>query len=387
MVRTAIGEHTVRMATAIALGRARSDLDVMSRAGLPLHEFLLEAATALQRVVPFVGACLATLDPATSIVSGVGKTGALLGRNDLDVAWAQIEYGDDDDPTALATMVRSGRTSMAVREELGDIHRSARMADLIVPGFGFRDEARTVFRDRAGAWGAISLFRDTDDDPFSREDLDFLAEAAPAFTRGIRSGLLVQLSRGERSHDSGPAVIIVGADDRVVQATPSAQSRLAHLSDAPGTSDPLTFVYSLVSGARRWARGETDRMPRVRIRTPDGVWLMVHATPLVGSGERAGDVVVTIEEARPQEVVELVAAAFGLTARERDVTALVLRGADTKEIAATMHVSPYTVQDHLKSIFDKAGVASRRELVARVYFDQYAPRFGDPLGVDGWYAD
>lgn len=374
------------MASALAVGRARSDIDVISRAGLPLHSFVDEAAVALQSVVPFIAACVSTLDPATTMVSSARKLGVLDGRNERDVAWSQIEYGSDD-PTSITAMVQSGHIAIGMRHVThGALDRSVRMTDLLVPYFDFDDEARVVFGDRSGAWGHISLFRGSDDPAFAVDDLDFLTTVAPAFTRGIRTGLLAQLSRSDPSSHAGPAVIIVDAKDRIVQSTPAAQAYLTGVSTVSGMGDPLTSVQALISGARRYARGETDRMPRLRARTSDGVWLVLHASPLGGVDDRGGDVVVTIEEARPQEVIDLVAAAFGLTAREREVVTVVLRGADTREIAAEMHLSPYTVQDHLKSIFDKAGVASRRELVARVYFVQYAPRMGSDIGTSGWYA-
>lgn len=73
------------------------------------------------------------------------------------------------------------------------------------------------------------------------------------------------------------------------------------------------------------------------------------------------------------EIAPLIASAYGLTERERDVTRLVARGLATREIGAELHLSPWTVQDHLKAIFGKVGVRSRGELVARLFFPEDAP--------------
>ena len=81
-----------------------------------------------------------------------------------------------------------------------------------------------------------------------------------------------------------------------------------------------------------------------------------------------------IEPARPHELAPLIADAYRLTQREREVTQLVARGLPTDAIAARMHLSSWTVQDHLKAIFEKVGVATRGELVAHVFFQQRAPQ-------------
>ena len=79
--------------------------------------------------------------------------------------------------------------------------------------------------------------------------------------------------------------------------------------------------------------------------------------------------------------------AYGLSPRERDIARLVLQGLSTSEIATELFLSPHTVQDYLKAIFDKVGVRSRREMVTRVFTEHYAPRLADqvPVGADGWF--
>lgn len=361
----------------------RSDIEVLSRAGLPLEEFLAEAADSVRRAVPWVAACVSTNDPVTHLLSSDRKFGDLVGRNEHDGLWGQIEYREDE-PTSMRNLAIDGRTAVSMHVETGgDVDRSVRMSRLMKPHYGYYDEARLMFSDGTTAWGGIALFRGPDDPAFSVEDTDFLATLAGSFAQGVRAGLLVQAATAAITRHSGPAVYIVGADDSVAQMSEGAHERLQELRSIGHAGDPIAMLTILAGFARRHARGDIAAPPRLRVRSRTGQWLLLHASPLSGAD---GAVVVTLEEARPPEIIDLVVAAFDLTVRERDVLRCVLQGLDTKAIGSALHLSPYTVQDHLKSIFDKADVRSRRELIARIFFDQFEPRLGGELTASGWFA-
>lgn len=379
--------HTRSVATGLTAARVRQDVDVVARAGLDLDTFLAEAVESVRRAVPWVSACLATHDPSTLLLTSARKYGHLAEVDSHDYEFGMLEYGTVE-PTAFTELARSRTAAVGVHQVTGgDVERSHRMAAFMKPHFGYGDEARLTFCDDRQAWGAMALFRGTDDPVFAPEEIEFLASLSPVFAHGVRTGMLSRLADAPAPASVvGPAVVIVDHSDEVVQLTPGAEQRLEELRLGIAANDPMGPLASLVGAARRYGRGELSAPPQCRIRVASGMWMVLHAGPLVARDGRVGDVVITIEEARPPEIVALVVAAFGLTARERDVTQLVLQGVDTKEIAASLHLSAWTVQDHLKSVFEKAGVRSRRELTSRVYFDQYVPRMGQDLSPTGWFA-
>ena len=78
-------------------------------------------------------------------------------------------------------------------------------------------------------------------------------------------------------------------------------------------------------------------------------------------------IAVTLRSAGPDDMLALLSRAAGLTPRKRELVALLLEGLDTRELCERLFISRHTVQDHLKSVFQKVGVRSRRELVSRVF--------------------
>ncbi|MFD0658158.1 response regulator transcription factor [Thermocatellispora tengchongensis] len=299
-------------------------------------------------------------------------------RDIHDGEWARFEYEVPDLYTFQDVARRPGHVVSLRAETDGRPDRSVRFAEFLRPSWGYTDELRAALRADGHTWGFFALFRDRHHSEFTAAEHEFTSRVATAFAIGLRTGLLAT-AVGTVPVSGGPAVLVIGPDDEICQTSLGAADRVAELGGGTLGESPLPLALrSLVGAARRFAAEGRAVLPKVRLRTRSGQWMIAHASPLLARDGHTADVVVTIEEARPPEIVPLVVAAFGLTPRERDVVRLVLQGVGTGEVAKTLHMSTYTVQDHLKSIFTKAGVRSRRELTAKVFYDQYAPAWPAP---------
>ncbi len=169
------------------------------------------------------------------------------------------------------------------------------------------------------------------------------------------------------------------ADDlSLVARTPAADRWLAEVAaaDWSHTRRLPTAIYSVVGRLQALERGgdvPTGELPRARLRTRSGQWLVLHASRMSWPTSPS-PIAVILEVAQPMEIAPLIIQAYDLSRREGEITLCVMRGFSTAEIAAELHISAHTVQDHLKAIFDRVGVRSRRALIAGIFTQQYHPR-------------
>jgi DNA-binding CsgD family transcriptional regulator len=373
--------------------RARDTIARLSGQGLDLASFWGAAGAVLAEVVPhYMGPCWYTFDPASLLVTSHFQPA----MPELPPEWLAHEYFAAD-VHKLADTARSERGHSTIHERTGGDPGQSVGWNRYVKPYGGDQELLVALRTPGGvAWGMLGLYRQPGEAMFSTEEISLLHDLSRPLAEGARRGLLV----GEAADPEGPespGLVILREDWGIESITPGAAQWLDEL---PGGAwaDRGRLPPSVLAVAGRALRSTTGgdapgEVAFARVLSRAGRWIALHGAALATdrsqrvalATDRSQRVAVIIEPAHPSRISSLLMVAYGLTEREQDVTRLVLQGYSTIEIAARLTVSAQTVQQHLKGIFEKTGVHSRRDLVGTVFFAHYEPRLRDNerRAVDG----
>lgn len=346
------------MATLREQARCRERLARLSDSSLDSESVCREALVELRRVIGFDRWCCPLADPDTLVpLSGLAEHDYGPGVPRV----LELEYSGTDFAAMDVLARRASPAGSLSSETGGDLARSPRWDQVLRPA-GIGDEAVVACRDGLGCWGWLKAYRDGTERSFAEHDLELLASVGPALGAALRRSLV---------RDCGPCeapampsgVILLDQELRPVGCTAAAQAWVdvlpaANVYAALGMLPAMIYPVATLTRVRNGANGS-----RALERAVDGRWVMIEAATLEGSG--AASVAVTLRGATAGEAFDRLSRTYAFTKRERQVVAALLAGLDTRAITARLFISRHTVQDHLKSVFEKAGVRSRRELLAR----------------------
>ncbi len=348
-------------------------------AGLEVGALQSEVLWGLREVMSIDAAFFATVDPATILFTSVITEAPLDAATPL---FLENEFGHDDVNkfTALASVGDQVRSLDQATN--GDRSTSDRYLDVMAP-MELGDELRAALVSKGRCWGVLCLHRADATTGFSDEEIALVRLLAPHLAEGLRRALVVSGVVPSRPGTRGPGIIVLDDDMAITSINEEAEWWMAELVD-PAWIDlgNGSLPAAVFAAAAVLARVEHDDAPTgtpappppsrpppaaIRLRSADGQWLTLHASRLTGVGGEQTAVV--LEPARPADVASIYLDAIGLTPAQTRVASLVLQGRSTQQIVNELRISSHTVQEHLHAVFEKLGVASRRELVATLLGD------------------
>jgi DNA-binding CsgD family transcriptional regulator len=350
-------------------------------------ELLESVAAEVCKAVPYDGGMWFGIDPTTLLAVAPAR------MENLDEGYCNtFWFGEfhEQDANLFADLARDASPAASLLTATGDRPmRSARYRDFLRPQ-GYEDELRVMFRAGDRSWGAAGLFRDAGREPFDEHDVAVLQAISPIVAAAFRTHVALTAPTPGLSH--APGLMLFDREGVILSANEAASTWLSEIYGVdPGTDwfELLAGIHTpdlgaaipivpLIARAHAVSAGRDNREARLRLRDRSGRWLVLHASVLEGRGNE-GDVAVVVEPAKSGDLAPIIIEAYGLTPRERDVVKAIARGRSTPEIAAELFLSSHTVRDYIKSVFDKVGVSSRGELVAKLFAEHYSDPFHETL--------
>ena len=351
----------------------------------PDHHSLRTAVLAeLGRVLPFSAFVWPLSDPLTA--TGISPIARISCPDELPLLirlkylttvgrWTQLAVS----PSPVTTLLR---------ETAGNPSRSL-LWDGLMRRYGVTDVLFAVLADKHGCWGWLDLWRTAQDDPFTVDEVGYIAavtrEVMPALRRSIARQFLVELPGGRDpvGHEAvragvaatggsprpdlpHQAVLTLDADMAVVGGTASVEEWLGLLQAGPRPFQRVPAEVLNVAAQLLAREAGVDRHPAsARVHIGSGQWALLQASRMDSTGTAAiPPLAVTIQACPPEARLDMFARSFGLTTRQRELFELAASGADTNAMADALGIGAYTVQDQFKQIFETCGVHSRAALLA-----------------------
>ena len=353
-----------------------------------------EASRRLRRLVQFDAALWLATDPATALPSAPTLTENFVNRSVDCLGYWEREFLVDD-ANLYRDLARSDRPAAALRITTSDRPaRSARYREFMRPN-GFDDELRAVMRVDGRSWAQVGLFREKGRAPFAAEETELVASMSAPLAAAVRDHARRVSPPLADGATPGPGLMLFAPTGELMSTNDEARAWMEELAWLdqwrPASADttapaglPLVVASTLMH-ARAIAEEREHGTARARVRSSTGRWLVCHASCLRDASGEFGSTALVIEPAKASEIAPIIVQAYELSVREQEITEYIAQGFSTTEIADRLHLSRYTVRDHVKAIFEKVGVSSRGELVAKLYVEHYAPSQLDPSNIEVIY--
>lgn len=324
----------------------------------------------IQNIVPYDAYCFTTVDPQTLLSTGAVTEDGIEAIHDRLFVNEYME----EDIHKYADLVRSGEYTAIFHAAISKKTVSSTRYHNILQPAGFGDELRAVLVNGGACWGYLTLYRRTEQPVFTEQERLNIQAWSPSIALMLRSTSLTLMDEMKSGSPPDPGIMITSDAFELLSLNAPAQYWLSQLRllEHVGPDVLPRPVRAVSSHLQRQIRTDTDLIvaqepilhshSKVCIQLLDGRYLVLHAS-LMQQFSGPDQIAIRLEQAMPQDLLPLLAESHGLSMRERELLGYVLRSYSSKEIAEAMHISVYTVQDHLKSIFAKTDVSSRRELI------------------------
>jgi DNA-binding CsgD family transcriptional regulator len=247
------------------------------------------------------------------------------------------------------------------------------------------EEMIICLRNGANLYGTVNLIRGSGEPCFTYDDLVKAKMVAPSIALAVQNALLFSRMKHENHVLSDVVelfprgIIILDRELRPIYCNSKGKELCLSLSglDLEGTNEITVESLSIPSNVLRLCVGLKERRERAvgffcekNADNGNGRRLRIDCSILWQYEQRARLPYFLISM---KELFDACAGdeyfaenGYSLTNREKDIVRCITEGLSNKEIAQKLHISPLTVDSHLKKIFEKTGVRNRTELATKL---------------------